>query len=460
MAPACSPRIDVRYPGLMVRQEEVEPGPRDNWRQRRHRPTNRRRNRRVGLAKSYHRAITGTKLTNNGDVVVATRCVHISSPPSPFPRPRPQLVHPPAFQPPLVCRASSAVSSPRNSAKAAPNPLPLDPGLEIVLILILRCAELIQFVPIPHPLRGRASPSTACCPWPRLAAGEGDLSHDVEHADGLCQGLVLGPLDTGGVPGLGVEDVARLEDRRHHLRIGRIERLPAQQSDRLELVGRLPAQAAVQQGAQLAPAVEQPSAAGGVGFELEEAGVTERRGRRRGPGAESAGPAVEVVEGMGVERQTAPVVPEERAGPGRRPRPPRREPPSARRGAEDGRPGGPPSARSAPLELPGEGEPTARPGSCSTSISGAGARSARRRGGVLEGTRHPRRAGPASGVGPCLTRFELRADPCPRGSWARCSLRALRRLASARFDEVVVVAVVMVVSAPGAGAARRILATG
>ena len=70
--------------------------------------------------------------------------------------------------------------------------------------------------------------------------------------------------------GLGVEDVARLEDQGHDLRIGRIQRLPAQQADRLELVGRLPAQAPLQQGSQLAPAVEQPPAAGGVGFEPEQ----------------------------------------------------------------------------------------------------------------------------------------------------------------------------------------------
>ena len=154
------------------------------------------------------------------------------------------------------------------------------------------------------------------------------------------------------MPGLGVEDVARLEDQRHHLRIGRIERLPAQQADRLELVGRLPGQAPVQQGAELAPAVEQPSAAGGGRFELEEQ-ARGRVGVVAGPGGGDAGPAVEVVEGMGVERQGPPGVAEEplaqRGGLVGLP-----ERLLGRRGDDDGVQAGRLGAIG-PLELPGEG---------------------------------------------------------------------------------------------------------
>jgi hypothetical protein len=101
---------------------------------------------------------------------------------------------------------------------------------------------------------------------------------------------------------MGVEDVARLEDQRDHLGIGCIQRLPAQQADRLEFIGRLPAQAPVQQAAELAPAVEQPPAAGGGGFELEEQACG-RVGVVAEPGVGDAGLAMGVVEGMGVERQ-------------------------------------------------------------------------------------------------------------------------------------------------------------
>ena len=67
---------------------------------------------------------------------------------------------------------------------------------------------------------------------------------------------------------LRIEHVATPGTRRGHIAfIGRVERLPAQQADGLELFGRLPALARLEPGAELGPAVEQPAAAGAGGFQ-------------------------------------------------------------------------------------------------------------------------------------------------------------------------------------------------
>jgi hypothetical protein len=67
-----------------------------------------------------------------------------------------------------------------------------------------------------------------------------------------------------------VYDVAGHEDRQHGEVVGGIERPLAQQADGLDhLLGR-PGGAGVDDGAQLGPAVEQPSAAVGGGLEAQE----------------------------------------------------------------------------------------------------------------------------------------------------------------------------------------------
>jgi hypothetical protein len=87
---------------------------------------------------------------------------------------------------------------------------------------------------------------------------------------------------------IGPQRVAGQEHLGHFADVGRLQRLPAQQADSLELLGRLPALARLDPGAELGPAVEQPAAAGAGVFQLpDQPGGPVRvvgDARPRGPG--------------------------------------------------------------------------------------------------------------------------------------------------------------------------------
>jgi hypothetical protein len=110
---------------------------------------------------------------------------------------------------------------------------------------------------------------------------------------------------------LAAEQVGGQEDGGDLGVVGGVQRLLAQQPDRLELVGRLPGQLALQQVAEPGPAVQQPAAAGSRGLEARDqpGGIIRVVGQAGGGDPRLTGTVLEV----GIQRQGPARVPQEPA---------------------------------------------------------------------------------------------------------------------------------------------------